>query len=757
MKLKNIRYMKKVKGSVLLTVICVMFVMLIIVTATLTLAANASNRAYTSYMKNQATYTARSAVNATIAKLSSDPNGAMSKEIIDLLKSGPVELTVSDVSGGFGNIDRIVISDTGKLDDETGFYITGSKEKIYKITAHTTIGGKEQTFSQYVTSKDSGGGGGGGGTGITCFGNNLGGESTSATILGYYTSNVDGVVSPTNPFGLEYEYMRNNSAYIGGKFFNSNVEANVKATFYLDAVENGPPEGVTIMGNLTLGNDSPSFNSNHIIALEKSPGVNKTRAELVKETPYLYVNGTLSQKSADVNMGSVDYPVNLYVGNFQSDPSQLKKLNISGDMYIYDSTESFIRSDDGSNLIDWYTGASGADIGGSLYSKGDVKFDLPGKNFIINGDLCVDGKITVTGGTLTVKGTCEVGSFEIATGAKITDGTNDITPVIKTKITNFPTYMEKSALIANEVIKTQQNVKDEYYEEVNGVKKVKGSKPMADFPFIDAILVDEYTCNNSNQLQLNGVVLPAGETVIEEDCIIKGKITGQKLRFKPAENGGKIKVLLSDVIFDVTDVIVEDNVYDSTGKFISKATVEFYIATTDLKDNGGNSMADENKFTILGTGSGVKFVTDYYDKKIQSGKEIDGFPLIAGREGLEAVPYINIYGPNDTSTDMKIIFNNQTVFSGLINAPKADYTHFNGYNKVILPYKIKNGKIIPADDIKNGQDKAIAIITPSMGVRNIVQLENDCILYVIHTADDDVIDVGDPVYKWSTVGGFADY
>lgn len=754
MKLKNIRYMKKVKGSVLLTVICVMFVMLIIVTATLTLAANASNRAYTSYMKNQATYTARSAVNATIAKLSSDPNGAMSKEIIDLLKSGPVELNVSDVSGGYGSIDRIVISDTGKLDDETGFYITGSKEKIYKITAHTTIGGKEQTFSQYVTSKNGGGGGGGGGTGITCFGNNFGGESTSATILGYYTSNID-----IPNVGPKEETIRNNSAYSGAKFFNSNQYAGEGAAFYLNK-----SEGVTIMGNLHLKTGGLKVKSKYKLNPLKEDGISlKAESEYISEIPYLYVEGklypTIQSEAVQLDIGSVDYPVNLYVGCLET--SQ-KAHSISGNVYIYDSTqESYIYSNEGSQLLNWYTATDNSTIGGDLYSKGDVKV---GGKVTISGSLFVDGNLTVeSGSTLTVKGKCEVGSY-VATGATITNGTKAITPVIKTKITNFPDYMEKSALIDSGIVETREVVSAKYYEKVGGVTKVKGSIPMDNFPFKgDTTGVDKYTCNNSNELQLNDATLPPGETVIKKDCIIEGTISGQKLRFKPAENGGIIKVLLSDVILNGTDVIVEDNIYDFTDpskpKLLDKAKVEFYIATTDLKYNDGKSNSSTNVFTILGTGSGSKFVTKYYDDKIKSGKEIDGFPLIdPSREGAQAVPEIYIYGPNDTaSTDMKIVFDNQTVFSGYINAPMADYTHFNGYNNVILPYKIQNGDIIPVDDIKNGQAKAVAVITPSMGVRNIEKLENDCILYVIHTDPDGIGFFGDPVYKWSTVGGMGNY
>jgi len=194
----NKKFRKQLKGSVLLTVVCVMFVMLIIVTATLTLAANASNRAFADYQKNQATYTARSVINKTIETLQTDANGTgnMTANIFDYMDTngGRIELQVNPdeagaLAGGYGTVDRVVLERVG-IDNEDGYYISGTGESIVKITAHVTMGNKTVTYSQYVNNAKSNVNPPSGGSGFISLGGNGGFTSTNAKVYGPAGSNV---------------------------------------------------------------------------------------------------------------------------------------------------------------------------------------------------------------------------------------------------------------------------------------------------------------------------------------------------------------------------------------------------------------------------------------------------------------------------------------------------------------------------------------------------------------------------------------
>ena len=70
-------------------------------------------------------------------------------------------------------------------------------------------------------------------------------------------------------------------------------------------------------------------------------------------------------------------------------------------------------------------------------------------------------------------------------------------------------------------------------------------------------------------------------------------------------------------------------------------------------------------------------------------------------------------------------------------------------DKDLLCFDIDIKINLPSSFKKKGQT--------TKGVRNIEKLENDCILYVIHTDPDGIGFFGDPVYKWSTVGGMGNY
>lgn len=775
MKLKNIRYMKKVKGSVLFTVIVVMFVMLIMVTATLTLAANASNRAYSGYMRNQATYTARSAVEATIDKLNTDPNGAMSQEIMNLINTtGKATLEVSDISGGYGDIDRIEISYTGKIDNNdptSGFYINGSEEKVIKVTAYATMGGKSvPSFSQYVTSATEDPPPGGG-PGFTALGGNVGDTSTSASVIGLSGINV------AQNSGL-LEELKNNPTFAGLKFYNSGLNINSNAKFYLAKNEN-----MSVWGDLYFQNYNDDavggvqWHTNYIPSSINDSNI-----------PALYVDkdftiGSNAFKFATDYPGKANpSPINIFADSITKDKAGA--LQVNANIYLYDNlgTSTFVAGS--SALVDWYGGQ--AQIAGSLYSMGNVVFDLSGGSLNIPGNLYVKGNLTINGGNgLTVGGKVNVaGNINCPNGATLNGKTSkldaagnvDDSEIKALTDTNliFPDDMSKDKIkdkIFNEEKAMQAayetvmvNGKLEYKLDADGDKIPKGSKQKTEFPFIDVAAPVTYTDTVLNNETKN----PAGEIEITTDCIISGSISGKKLRFLPAQNGDLIKVLLVDAEFtNDSQIIVEDNIYDADGNFFGKAMVEFYIATTDntFKDvtatkNGVIFKGTSKEINGVKTG-GFKFITKYYDENLSNPNyDIDGYPLlkdelVAERLGPEAIPAIYIYAPR--KTDATITFDQSCIFTGNINAPKAKYSHSNGHNDFgVRGYLYKDGLKLTKDNVMGAQTgKKIAIIATSITINEVEQFQNDCGIYIIHNQGDS--GYNEYVYKWTKSSGFANY
>lgn len=765
MKLKNIRYMKKVKGSVLLTVICVMFVMLIIVTATLTLAANASNRAYADYQKNQATYTARSVVNKTIETLQIDATGSadMARNIFDYMDAngGQIELQVNPgeagaLAGGYGTVDRVVLERVG-IDDESGYYISGTGESIVKITAHVTMGNKTVTYSQYVNNARSNDNPPSGGSGFISLGGNGGFTSTNAKVYGPAGSNVS--ANSTN-----IEKLLNEGIIYDEKFYNSSMLINTKTEFTLPM-----KKGIAIWGDLAIENSQVTINSDF----------DTTGNTDIKNIPYLYVDGTLGIKN-NIKIGSDTKPVNIFAGRMLSHTNA--RLELASSVYLYNPSaggtvdlanlpkvenaneNDFSEFDEqpsvtvlgaskGSPLLEWYSGITGSGIGGDLYSLGDVVIkstndaDAP---FTVAGNMYVKGDLHVLEGTLKV-----IGEFNVdgnITGSVIDSAGNDKT---ETDTLSFPDNMKKEKITemnevdkdgdgvpdvyeagADKFIKTKEDMYNSYYENPCADQKtLKGNITKDNFPLVPSIRY-----NNSN--------IP---TTIDKDCAIVGTpnawggatLNGGTYTFRQPDDGtykDYIDVLLVNVKTEAGTQFIIDETNYAPNAGDSKFKVNFYIANGDVDGYTAafgtiNNSVQFNKTNIL---------TAYYRNNLLTGASnfvIDGMP-----DNITPIPYVNLYGLGATTIE----FLDTCIFTGSIFAPESEFTFKNSLqiNKNITYKRINDEASI--------SNPKIALIGSAI-VGKVREMQNDATVFVVSSDGLQGIDGVDPNFSWTPINGFANY
>jgi len=788
----NKKFRKQLKGSVLLTVVCVMFVMLIIVTATLTLAANASNRAFADYQKNQATYTARSVINKTIETLQTDANGTgeMTAEIFQYINEvgNKVDLNVNPdeegrLAGGYGTVNRITLENVG-VDSETGYYIAGTGKDIIKITAHVTMGNKTVTYSQFVASSQDNNNDDDSANGFMATAGNAGATSTGLRVYGSAGSNI------ANNNRESMEIFKNDGVSLGEKFYNASLYVNSATTFTLNK-----QEGVSIWGNMSSQNPY-YFKSLYSVSTDAS----KYDAE-IKNIPYLFVDDTLAIGNG-ISVGEDLKPVNIFAGRILKGSNP--PFDVRGNIYLYNDvndpkfnaptpalpadftnvpnidystpidskvsseftknpTVSFINVNGGSSLLNWYSaGSLIPQHGGNLYSKGSIYINNGGVNltdaFTIAGDMFVAGDLNVASGYLKVKGRLNVGGT-VTGGDRIVD-VNDV-PITQFKDTTlqFPDNMSKEDITEtfvvdkdgnivdkddptavkykngdNKIVKTVEDMRMSYYQDPLTATKLKGTIEAKNFP-VAGTLLPSY----------NDIIK---EGTISQDCYIGGDISGQTIYFRQPTDGTSVKainVVLVNLnargvkfIVDETDYAVEDN---KKAKF----RVNFYIANNDIYPT-----QFETEFGTLNnsiTFDNCEITTQAYYDAVNSGSTIE---LNGAPKDIEPVPYIYIYALPTTALVPKINFNNKCFLAGNIFAPDAELTWKN------TRYSGKSVKYYDGVEYTTITTVPVSIIGSAI-VGEINEMQNDAAVFVVAKSGSNPGGEDLGVYGWEPIGGFANY
>ncbi|MBO4877056.1 MAG: hypothetical protein J5501_03515 [Ruminococcus sp.] len=422
------------KGTVLLTVVSVMALMIVFMTTTLVLANAANKRAHRSYSASQAEYTARAAIENFTEAMSRDP--AITAAVQQMPDETTAEVRIIDPDGatlghvGFyddsGNwhSDQIKIE---KVDDKYVRADTGSGEEwkkvdFVKISATARVGKEEKSVVAYINKKGSSSNP----SSTKVKGLNTAGDAkfpngeviTGGLGIGLKEFKTDGYTM-TNNITIDTTLTFINGA-LTAKTSTFNVNVNTKQS------------ETVIMGDLNIYND-------HLVNIKYVPPSGTTFTQ--KNTPYLFVLGQLGIAKDEhgnylgdkINIladGDNVAPYNLFVGSME-----LVKNNCHFDCDIYmtdPAKSSKLFTTNGSLLHEWSsTLVDGStqfkSSGGNMYCAGNLEIG----GFIVNGDLMVDKDLTINlddahnvtvngdivcGGTVTIQGD---GTLTIGAGHKV--------------------------------------------------------------------------------------------------------------------------------------------------------------------------------------------------------------------------------------------------------------------------------------------------------------------------------------------------
>lgn len=429
--MKTEKMNRKLKGTVLLTVVSVMGLLIIFLSGTLVLATAANRRAHRSYSTSQAELTAKAAIESFTAAMADNEKIAAAVQNLD--RTYHPTVSINDPSlGHVGYYDGDTFIENaitieplaasgkyvhGKFDlNNPGTEIWQEASQV-KITVTARVGKEEKTVSALLNK-----------VGMS---NNVpsddiglyagGAASVDATAGKIYSPFAEGL---TTNGGFVCEVQNDTEFFSPIIFFNSSAKTSQQNIIHVQT----PSQGTVVRGDLDLRN--PFY-----ISLEYSMTNDYTQ----KEIPYLFVEGEI--KSGDGNgkfivgpssgsdsSNGVYSPYNIFAGSMGS-TNILKDMRIAGDVYLMDATKTSViglATEDGGSLYKWAdsvynkTNTQNYSLGGNIYSKGNVKFgqgvkikgdvrvegnvDFGSSGTVIDGDLIVGGNITNLGNA-TINGT----------------------------------------------------------------------------------------------------------------------------------------------------------------------------------------------------------------------------------------------------------------------------------------------------------------------------------------------------------------
>lgn len=418
---------KKVKGTVLFTVVSVMLVLIVFLMGTLALAATASNRSYRTFQKEQTEATARAVLDSVMEAINNDAGAAGGlKEQLGQISTNHGKTVSLVVEGDDGLKADVVISYGGPntvYDTINDNWRTGS---IYEVNTQITMTstGVSTDYTAYltdvvaITNTGSGSGGGGGGAFVSMGGGKFpdGGFVTGGTSLGL---DEDGSTT--------FNMQNDNFTVDTNVFVNGRLTIQNKGAIRFNQLGSQ----FVVTGDLGYGNNliwetNPDFN-----------WANNTDTDY-KDIPCVYVGGKFYDSQNVTlrtgNEAATAFPINLYCGYLDIDGSEFQ---MSGDIYAFDPGKtSVITTNSRSQLFEWsskqITGVADRDKDysfGSFYSAGGVKLGCSNtgdndqhkpKEIKIDGDLRVDKDLDITQNNVVVGGDVVVnGTLNVAAGATL--------------------------------------------------------------------------------------------------------------------------------------------------------------------------------------------------------------------------------------------------------------------------------------------------------------------------------------------------
>ncbi len=463
---------RKLRGSVLLTVVFVMSILIIFLFGTLALALAANNRAHVNYSSAQTGITARAVAESAIKAISnSSQTGRDYAAAVDALTpdSDPITVPVKlsgDGIGSLGDVEPVVISYAGTKMYYDPDKVEWQKRDLLRFTATVNMAGVQKQSSVYVLKldKDDAVESSGGGAGfVTTAGATF---KTQTSLYGGSYINLPNVTdASTYNYDGSYEERMKSRVFrdeSGNKttpheLWNSGaiIEADLVINNDLE-IENwsgfvfpGEGKGVTIWGDMYFNQPNAGDHLGYECSKEIADGV------AFNKVPYLYVDGDIYGNKGVVKIGEdgQNFPLNTFCGtinagnvvkkpgsdDYETDGGAASVL--ASNIYCMDEgRKSAIRGVKNPGLFTWAKSVvsqlknttPNTVVNGEICSKGDLELS----NVTIKGDVRVEGKLILTGKNdekVTVNGVVVCNEIEgaerLVCSAVYTDDGNGGTPV----------------------------------------------------------------------------------------------------------------------------------------------------------------------------------------------------------------------------------------------------------------------------------------------------------------------------------------
>lgn len=508
---KQIRTRKKsFKGSVLLTVVAVMMVMIVFVMATLTIAGAANKRAYASYSKNQTTYTARSVLDATLQAMCHD--ASIANSVAGASTTGTtLNVDLPDPSMGTAVVTATKVGTTPQLNTKTGLF---ENKDVVLISATATLGDETSTVTNYflvnpveqpdVPSSIN--------KALTVLGDITNGDGINA--LGGASVGVG--INETrwqNKAARTYkEFSNNNPRPATGNFTINGSYRNSSSPSDAMYLSNG--QSFNIFGDLFNNDGSP-------LAIKSV--VDVASISNYDELPYMFIERTFSVDK-NCTLGDANHPIVLYCGgNINATTDLSRAASFYSDIYVYNYDFGAINDDytgddtfdayhfnsdmftinasttdmnvshvdnyfnaygvshigsnnDGAGILEWASsvvnGSAGVSTGGNFYTEGSLILNKStiGGDCYVGDDLKINGSPNIKG-ILTVKNDCYINS-----GVNMTVNYFDVDPA-KLYVDGNPTINGHSYNEATGVNALEKN--KNFKDIVNGAATTYVYNPVA--------------------------------------------------------------------------------------------------------------------------------------------------------------------------------------------------------------------------------------------------------------------------------------
>lgn len=534
---------RTLKGSVLFTVVSVLALMIVFMTSALALASAANKRARKSYASSQTTYTARAAIDSILAAVGTDGNFATA--VSNLSAGGTLNVEVGINDARLGRIESATISHAGTkavFDPVSKKWI---EKNILKITAEVTLGGETSTVTSHIiqdpVTKNEDGPGfltmggadvdnhstvfGGSYVGMNWSDGGVGSNYQTYQYIEWNPVTEELVTLDDKLYRSDYNFhTQNEQSNEATMVVNGNYSVSNKIRFYY--TKKG--KGIEIWGDFNVADSVSKFE----FQAEPQLQFANTTYKSFNEMPYLFVDGRLTSKAQNANIGDETFPLNLFCGSFEFNDGSPK---LYCDVYAFDSDKTSSIQNNGSNLYNWAgsigDGSEGYDcMGGSIYSKGALILGGNGTK-VIKGEVRVEGNCHITGdvhieGDLVVGGTLTVDNgrkLEVDGNvfARALAGDTHVKAAVSSEFKDGVTQETGTAVLVHKV-KYYHNsnsdelrneewawVKDSFLSDVGGEMKTEGGVTYCECDFApDAIVNKKELCGNDTEAEmLNGYLI----------------------------------------------------------------------------------------------------------------------------------------------------------------------------------------------------------------------------------------------------------